>query len=195
VTSNHRPGFEGFQSRLDAMVEALGGHHFARVAVAQDMADRLRRLVDSRLGYEATCGLTFSEYLLATAGEFDAAAATTEKIVYREHAEPADAVSAPIHGGTIALRDTRLWFETDRAALLLAHAYEDPHHHHRKGGKARWGVGLTDEAKAYFYHAGGKEPAQSSTSAGSRDGALKSLRRLAETAFGAPLTDQVKVAA
>ena len=187
--SNFPSGFEGFQCRLEAMVEALGGHNFVRIAVAQDMADGLRHIVDSRLGgYDATRGLTFAEYLLATASEFDAAAAAVERMVYREHEEPADAISAPIHGGAFALRDTRLWFETDRAALLMAHAYPD-NGHTRRSGKERWSVSVTDDAKAFFHHAGGKEPSLSSTGAGSRDGAIKSLRRLAEAAFRAPLTD------
>ncbi|QCO18892.1 hypothetical protein D3869_26865 (plasmid) [Azospirillum brasilense] len=185
--SNFPQGFEGMQARLDAMVEALGGSHFARVAVANELAGALRRVVNDRLGFAGSHGLTFAEYVLASRAEFDTASSTVEQRVYREMTEPSDAVSASVHGGVIALRGTCLWFETSRAALLLAHAYVDACHR-RRAGKDRWSVSLTEEAKAYFFHAGGSEPAQSSTGAGSRDGAVKSLRRLAEVAFRAPLS-------
>ena len=185
--SNHPSGFDGFQSRCEALAEALGGHHFARVAMAREFANKLRNRVSARMNYDERRGLTFSEYLLATREDFDKAADLIEGYILKERrfasgVEPAVvAQSEPVAGGRIVLRDDHaLWFETGQAMLLLINAS-------KRDGSEQWMIGLTDDAEAFYQHVQGHKPAQSLIHAKSAEGAIKALYRMAEQVFAAPL--------
>lgn len=95
MTGNHAPGFDGFRSRLEAMVEALGGdepaRQAARYAFAEALedvqrADRHARRADGPP--RASNGPSYADFifsdphrgawLTATPGEFDRAATGAE---------------------------------------------------------------------------------------------------------------------
>lgn len=179
-------GFQRLQAKAFELTFLLGGHQFAQCVVVKNAASLLDNLMRDRIDREKSWAVSrhfmFSSYLVATAGDFDAAIAQMERRFLRlEGEESATGASAEIFGGRLVLRGLDLWFETDRAHVLMAHAFQD-------GRQNKWQISIRDKAAEVFFDLTGRHrPSVGTVHAKTQEAAVKSLQRMASDVFLAPL--------
>lgn len=78
--SNFPTGFDGFQARMEAAIEACGGDHIARMHCEREFAAAIARQVRKGRDRPHKCpGPHRGEWLAATAEQFDRAAQDAER--------------------------------------------------------------------------------------------------------------------
>jgi hypothetical protein len=125
MTGNYPCGFDGFQARIEAVTEMLGGTLFARMEVEREFVDALQIVLRRRLGD----GERLEERLedrrdtwWTAATDEDFAAAVAAETRFRGHAPAPESGRwrvGPAHGDAV-LRGADLWLETAGGHILLA---------------------------------------------------------------------------
>lgn len=182
--------FASYQACVQTAIAELGGHPFARASVVLHAAGMLRDEVRERLGLHHHLELPpFTEWVLATASDFARAADKLDRLTGLHAGAPAMlASSETAYGGRLVLRPLRLTFETVTRTLVFA--YAAPESFRARGNQQPHMVWLTNEGTAYLTHAALQRPKAASTHTRSEEGALKSLRRMAEEVFRVQLVDE-----
>lgn len=169
---------------IDAIVVKLGGSAFARAVVTTSARELFRDEGDWRHSRH----MVFCEALTANAADLRGVAVAVERRFVIS--EAAASHRCPLEaGGALVIRGERLYFETERAATLLVHAYEESMTYSRRGDAEppRWTIGVAKEAEAYLDFAGMKKPSVGIIHVKSRDGAIKGMIRIAKEHFGADM--------
>jgi len=121
MTGNYPCGFDGFQARIEAVTEMLGGTLFARMEVEREFVDALQIAVRQRLGQGHRLeDRRHTWWTAATSEDFAAAAAAEGR--FRGHAVEPESGRwrvGPARGDAV-LRSEDLWLETAGGHVLLA---------------------------------------------------------------------------
>lgn len=184
MTSNFGDGFLGFQARIDAIAEALGGDAEVREWVASEFAERLRRTMATMRGCREYTLPWRIFWTMATTAEFDAGGRQAERIMGIEQYEPIEA-QATWRGAQLARRGATIWLEGGGYRLIVAMASRDDGESARKG-KERWRAHITDEAASASGRSYGPG-CHKSANAGSRAAAIKAAERIVKAFLGVEL--------
>lgn len=150
--SNFLTGFHGFQMRIDAIAEAVGGDPALRTCIAEDFDAQLRRsmavlrklpLYDQSIHWRIA-------YTQATSEEFDHAVEQMEKIL-RQSQEPILARGL-YRTMTLVQRGTAVYIEGGDYGLRIASRYRNDHAERRVGPgqyekrQDSWTISISDHA-------------------------------------------------
>src|SRR5437016_3604338 len=121
MIGNYPRGFDGFQARIEAVTEMLGGTLFARMEVEREFVDALQIALLRRLGTGQRLEDHRETWWTAATDE-DFAAAALAEARFRGHASEPEAGRwrvGPAYGDAV-LRGSDLWLETTGGHVLLA---------------------------------------------------------------------------
>lgn len=183
MAGNFPPGFLGWQARIDAISEALGGSAVVREWVATEFAEKLRATMAIARGvrdYDLPWRVAWT---MATTAEFDQASAERERVMGIEQYEPI-AAEVEWNGAMIRRREAGVWLEGGGYRLLIGLASVDRDDSHPRGGN--WRTHMCDEAMSASGQRYGPGK-HSSVNSKSRAAAIRSLDKLVESFFGVQL--------
>ena len=172
-------GFKVLQAMLDSLTADLGGTHVMRRVVASSASELVKHYTEALFpSYKERCRLYPNHYLFATEEVFESAAKQLKEAFSLEGLPTPSMQSDGWNGGRLALRENTLRFETDKAGFPIVKARAE------RGGKQMVFLTADGEFIAEEY---GKKPSVCTIHVASESGALKSMMRLADDAFKAPL--------
>lgn len=179
------------RQRIDTIIDQLGGAPFAHAIVPRSAAEALRAVNEKHTGrsramWEIMHYQVFSEALLATPDEMRRTCDVLLCEFSIRDVEPT--LCGPISGGQLVVRENDLYFETDRAALLLVECYADRY------TAGRWNVVINRKGEAFLDLMGLPKPSVTRTSTKSQSAAMKSLSRIASDLFGVELVANKRTA-
>jgi len=174
-------GFTILRAAVDQLTADLGGSHLMRLIVAKSAAEILRRHTEvTYADHEERGGMFLSYLFFATEQAFVNAAAHLKDVFSLSGLPAAAWQTDEFHGGHLVLRDNILRYETTMAGIRLVSASKE-----ERG--ERWRVFLLDDGETLARRFG-KRPSVATTYAKSQEGVTKSMKRLAEDAFGVQLS-------
>lgn len=189
VNTNYPDGFPGFQGRIEALTEALGGHEAARTIVEDQYVRSLREVICHRLyGKSWSSGERYSAlWTAATDADFNDAHDAAMRFFRPRDEEIIHEWQSLALSATIRLRQCTLFLERDEYAASLAIGAPDTSgaarlHPAQTTRRDPWHIHLTDfgETIAKVLK---RRPSNAATTAQGLVGARKTLVRFAETIF------------
>lgn len=170
--------FAGLLATIDQIVSDLGGTRAARAIVSLAAREATAAVKVRELGYQ----MTLCDVFVISAAGFRAATQTL-KDQFRIREEAPVSRAGRFQAGRLAVRGDRMYFETDRASVMLTHCYQDTHSGSRKDGGERWTTAVTEEAQTLLHLSGLAKLRVCMTHSKSQQLAIKRISRVAEEGF------------
>ncbi len=170
--------YENLRNTMDILASKLGDDGFARSVVTVGARNALQEVMPRawERGYSVHA---FCEALQATQEHMMAAALLLERI-FALRDKPAEFIGS-LGKGQLAVRGNALYFETDSAASMFAHAFT-PY-----GQQDRWTTAMTKDAEIYLTENKMNRPSVSVSHSKTEESAMKTLVRIGFQHFGVKL--------